>query len=86
MFIEKFSVNSQVQSTLGHCNCVTLTSCQTAMLYSYRKKKFSGACSPENFAIQHLLHHSIVYTFVHYRTIKMDAHIIAFLSSYLQYR
>ena len=37
------------------------------------------------FAIQHLLHHSIVYTFIHYRTIKIDAVIIAFLSSYSIY-
>ena len=38
------------------------------------------------FAIQHLLHHSIVYTFIHYHTIRMDALIIAFLRSYVQYR
>ena len=36
------------------------------------------------FAIQHLVHHSIVYTFIHYRTITVDALLIAFLSSYLQ--
>jgi hypothetical protein len=37
------------------------------------------------FAIQHLLHHSIVYNiYAHYCTIKMDAFIIAFLSSYLR--
>jgi hypothetical protein len=35
------------------------------------------------FPIQDLLHHSIIYTFIHYRTIKMDALIIAFLRSYL---
>jgi hypothetical protein len=36
------------------------------------------------FAIQHLLHYSIVYTFyIHYRTIKMDVliKVIAFLTS-----
>ena len=38
------------------------------------------------FAIQYLLHYSTVYTFTHYCTIKMDALIIAFLRSYLQYR
>ena len=38
------------------------------------------------FAIQYLLHHSIVYTFTHYRTIMMDALIIAFLRSSLQYK
>jgi hypothetical protein len=34
------------------------------------------------FAIQNLLHYSIVYTITHYCTIKMDALIIAFLRSY----
>ena len=34
----------------------------------------------------HLLHHSIVYTCIHYCTIKMDVLLIAFLRSYIQYR
>ena len=42
--------------------------------------------SKNAFAIQYLLHHSIVYTFTHYRTIMMDALIIAFLRSSLQYK
>ena len=37
------------------------------------------------FGVQHLLHHSIVYTFIHYRTINMDALKIAFLRSWCEF-
>ena len=42
-------------------------------------------CPRLAFAIQYLLHHSIVYTFIQCRTIMMDALIIAFQMSYVHY-